>query len=85
MILLRLRKRGFDRVVIMKDLEEAKTRGRNLVGVHDPVDGCSTVPRETSYTGGRWNIERSSSWGNATAWIYPMQSDTGDDPVWDII
>lgn len=84
MFLLRLRNRGYDRVFIMKDHEAAKTKGRDFVGVHNPSDGCSTVPREQHYTGGRWSIQRSTSFGSPSAWLYTMQSGPGDDPMWDI-
>lgn len=76
MFLLRCKTRHSDSVKLYEAQEEARDEAERFVGVHSPMDGCSTEPRVEQSPLGRTKISRSTSFGPREAWVLP-QLDNG--------
>ena len=76
MFLLRCKTRHSDSVKLFDTQDEARAEADRFVGVHSPMDGCSSEPDVQEIVLGRTKISRSTSFGIREAWILP-QLDNG--------
>lgn len=74
MFLYRQTSRHGDSIMVTEDFDAAVERARSFLGVHNPVDGCSTAPHiELGAT--RFYGSRSSSFGIRRAYVVALNAE----------
>lgn len=66
MFLLLVKSKSVEGARLFTDWDDACARAREWVGAHNPVDGCSSEPREFT-KGQRFRVERQTSFGRRAA------------------
>lgn len=68
-----------DRIHLVRTWDAALATAREFVGAHNPVDGCSTEPREyLSVSKETFRSSRSTSFGVRQAVVVPVQTTAPD-------
>jgi hypothetical protein len=78
MVVLIRRRKGIASIRLFEQHEDAVAAAREFVGIHNPVDGCSTPAVETvkrTASGPDFSVSRSSSFGLRSAIVRPISTE----------